>query len=112
MTSLMRLAAGLVVVVMLLLFPVTRAHDFGTHFRNPEVRRSIARHTFVAQSHDNIPERIAHTNLRPVVFTPIVTDRQIAPLENFDAIPHVTLARILKRLKLNPAGSGGTDPLL
>lgn len=108
----MRLAAGLVVVVMLLLFPITRACDLGTHFRNPEIRRSVARHTFVAHSPDKTPERIARNNLRPVVFAPIVTDRQITPAENFDAIPHVPLARMLNRLKLNPAGSGGLDPLL
>jgi len=110
--STIRVVASLVIVAMLLLFPASRAHDIGTHFRNPEIRRSTARHTFVAHSLDNTREQLAQNNLQPVVFAPIVTDRQPASLENFDAVPQMPLARLLSRLKLNPAGSGGSDPLL
>ena len=112
LTSLMRLAIGLVIVVMLLLSPLARAHDFGTHFRNPEVKRSTARHTFAAHSHENTPERIAQNSLRLVALASIVTDRQITVAENFDAIPHLPLVRMLKRLKLNPAAQAESDPLL
>lgn len=112
LTALTQTAARLVVGVMLILFPATKAHDFGTHFRNPEVRRSVERHTFVAHSHDNTRERMAQNNLRTASFAPIETDRQIALLENFDAVPRVPISYLLNRLKLHPARSDRQDPLL
>ena len=97
---------------MLLLFPAAKAHDFGTHFRQPEVRRTAERHTSIARSDNNSQDRIAQSALLKQSFAPAKPDVKIVPRDNVDSTPEVFLARLLKRLKLNPSGLGGQDPLL
>ncbi len=46
-----RLGACLLAVAMLLSFPALRSHSFMTHFRSPEVRRSVVRHNPVSPMH-------------------------------------------------------------
>jgi hypothetical protein len=112
LTGFLHVAACIVSIAMLLSFPATRVHNFGTHFRTPEVRRAIERHSSVAHSHDNALDRVAQSDLLPMFFTPTETASKIVPLGNFEAASEVPLPRLLNRLKLNPAGSGGQDPLL
>jgi hypothetical protein len=110
--SLLRVVACVLSVAMLLSLVIAKSHNFGAHFRTPEVRRTTMRHTTAAHSYDSSCERVAHSNIQPARFAPIHLQREIIPLENFALASEVPLPRLLSRLKLNPAGSGGLDPLL
>ncbi len=109
---LLQAVACVVSMVMLLSFPAAKAHAFGTHFRNPEVRRTIERHTSIAHPDQNLQKGVAPTDTLPRFFIPIETVNKIVPLGDFESIPEVPLPRLLNRLKLNPSGSSGQDPLL
>ena len=111
MTAFFRAAACIVSVAMLLSFPASGVHHFGTHVRTPEVRRAIVRHSSVALDDENAHERVAQCDLLPVFFTPSETIGKITPRSDFES-PPVVLSRLLSRLKLNPSGSSGQDPLL
>jgi hypothetical protein len=109
LTAALHLAACVVGIAMLLSFPATRAHNFATHFRTPEVRRSVERNTFIAHGESSSPERIACSELLPTFFTPTETDRRITSPDNFALPSQVPLSRLLHRRKLNPARSNGPD---
>jgi hypothetical protein len=108
----LNIAACIVSVAMLLSFPATRFHNFPTHFRNPEVRRATERHTGVAPRTEKTPDAVAQSDLLPRFFAPVETAGKIVPADNFEAVSEVPLSRLLHRLKLNPCGSSGQDPLL
>ena len=112
LTAFLHVAACIVSVAMLLLFPAFQTHSFGPHFRNPEVRRATKRHTSIAHSDNRAEERIAQSGLLTKSFAPAEPDIKIVPRDNFNSPPEVSLARLLNRLKLNPPGSDGQDPPL
>jgi hypothetical protein len=111
-TTALRLAACVVGIAMLLCFPAVKAHRFGPHFRTPEVRRAMERHTFVAHSDDSVPARVAQLDLLPTFFIPADISSRIVPREYLESISELPLSRMLNRRKLNPSGSGGQVPLL
>jgi hypothetical protein len=111
-TAFVHAAACIVSLVMLLSFPASSVHSFGTHFRTPEVRRALERHTSVAHSDGNTPELIAHNDLLPTFFTPAETGSKIFPTDNSEPSSDVPLSSLLNRRKLSPSGSGGPDPLI
>lgn len=110
--ELMGLTASLISVLMLLAFPVQRTHRFTDHFRTSEVRRSIERHTFVAQPEADPAERVAHCAVLPAFPVPVPTDGKVRPLAGFEYAPRVSLTRFLLRLKLGPSRASAQDPLL
>jgi hypothetical protein len=112
LTAFLQVAACIVSVAMLLLFPAAKVHNFGTHFRTPEVRRAIERHTFVAHSENNTHERVAQSVSLPAFFTPAESASKIVARDNFESPSEAPLTRLLKRRKLNSSGSGGQNPLL
>jgi hypothetical protein len=111
-TTLLKLAACVVSVLMLLVFPIRKAHQFTIHFRSPEVRRSIERHTPIAQPESEPAERIAHHAVLPTLLVPIDTGDAVKPVADFERSPQVSLSRLLLRLKLGSSRSGSQDPLL
>jgi hypothetical protein len=102
----------IVSVAMLLLFPAFQGRGFGPHFRNPEVRRATRRHTFVAHGDNNAEDSIAQTCRLTNPVAPVKSESKIVPRDDFELPPQVSIARLLNRMKLNPSGSGGQDPLL
>jgi hypothetical protein len=112
LASFLHLAVCIVSLAMLLLVPATRVHNFGTHFRSPEVRRTVQRHISIAHGDSNAPERIGAGAPLPAFFTPTETFSKTVALDRFELHDEVPLVRLLNRLKLNPSGSSGQDPLL
>ncbi len=112
LASFLHLVVCIVSLAMLLLVPATRVHNFGTHFRSPEVRRAAQRHTSIAHSDSNPNERIAESTPLPAFFTPTETFSNTIALDSFVSYAEVPVVRLLNRLKLNPSGSSGQDPLL
>jgi hypothetical protein len=97
---------------MLLSFPVARAHNFGAHFRNPQVRRATERHSSIAHSDSGVPASITRGQLLPTFFAPIENRSRLVTRENLAPESHIPITRLLNRLKLNPSGSDGQVPLL
>jgi hypothetical protein len=103
-------------IAMLLSFPAAKVHSFRAHFRTPETRRVTDRHTFVAVEGQGANERIIKNDSQngslPSFFTPIESITKIDCNCSFESPSEVPLLRLLNRLKLNPSGSSGSDPLL
>ncbi len=110
-TTICRAALCVVGVAMLVSFPANNVRRFDDHFRAPEVRRSIERHTFFAQPELTGAEQIAHAEVAPTVLIPVTRPDFSKPLANFRIVSEIPLTRLLLRLKLGPARSGGSDPL-
>jgi len=108
--SVLRFAICLTAMLLLLSFPMTPAHRFSTHFRSPEVRRSLERHTFVA-SYDAHPDiEPSDINLAPTPEAQIEISVGVTLLRAFELPRPVSLARLLMRPKLG-SSAGGQDPL-
>jgi len=108
----LRISACVVSVVMLRLFPAAKPHSFGPHFRMPEVRRAMERHTSIATTDNNAQERVAQSSRLPSCFGPAEPKLKVIPRDHLDSAFEIPLTRLLNRLKLNPSGSSGQDPLL
>jgi hypothetical protein len=99
-------------VLTLLTFPMQSAHQFTDHFRTPEVRRSIERHTPIAQPESEAAERIPHQPVLPTRIIPIDDGVVITAVANFGLSSQVPLSRLLSRVKLGSRSSRAPDPLL
>jgi hypothetical protein len=99
-------------IVMLLSFPAGRLHSFGDHFRTPEVRRTTQRHTYVAAEGQRVQENAVRSDVLPTFFAPVETPVSLVSDRLFESPSEIPLVRLLNRLKLNPSGSSGQDPLL
>lgn len=111
LTAFLHAAACIVSIAMLLSFPAVTVHNFATHFRAPEVRRTAERHTSVVNSdEDNTRERVAQRDLLPTFFVP--TEPKTVPGDNLKLPSQVPLSRLLNRLKLSCRASRGQDPFL
>jgi len=106
------LAVCMVSVLMLLAFPIRSAHRFENHFRTPEVRRTVERHTVVAHSESAPIERIAHQAVMPALLVPIDLREANEPASKVELSSPIPISRLLLRLKLGSARSGSQDPLL
>ena len=104
--------ACMVSVLMLLAFPMQRVHQYTSHLRSPEVRRSIERHTPVAHSEAGTAERIAHQAVLPALLVHIDTGDVVEPAASTEFASQVPFSRLFLRLKLGSSRSGGQDPLL
>lgn len=112
LTAILNVAACIVSVVMLLSFPAVRVHSFGTHFRSPTVRRSIERHTAVAQTDDQGGDRVAPAVALPSFFTSIEPASRVVTRGDSPPFSHPPIVRLLSRRKFCPSASSGQDPLL
>ena len=113
LTAILYLAVCGLSVAMLLLFPSTRLHNFGTHFRTPEVRRTIQSQTFLTQSDETCAhECAAESTPLPEFFTPADTIRTPLESDGREVIVELPFARLLHRMRLNRSSSGAQDPLL
>lgn len=110
--SLFNLAVCIVSVLMLLTFPMQRVHQYTNHFRTPQVRRLIERHTSVAQPEAGTTERIAYQAVLPTLAETIETGDVVAPVVDIECSPQVPLSRLLLRLKQGFSRSSSQDPLL
>jgi len=108
----LNLAACVVSVLMLLTFPMQRVHQYANHLRTPEVRRSIERHTFIAQHEAGPSERIANQAVMPAILESVEMGDAVKPVVDCELSPQVPISHLLARLKLGSSRSGGEDPLL
>jgi len=109
--SLIRVAGCLVGIVMLLAFPVPLSHQFSPHYRSPQVRRAIERHTFVAQPEGTAAGRISRAKIRPVIAAPALEVQVLRPqaVEVY-FVSWESQPRLLIRRKAGPSRTGDTDP--
>jgi hypothetical protein len=99
-------------MLMLLTFPVQRVHQFADHYRTPEIRRSVARHSFLDETKSDASERISAHYLEPGSLVLVDFENDVKPFKESARVPRVPLARLLLRLKLGSSLSGTSDPLL
>ncbi len=104
-----RVAACLLAVMMLLSLPMTRSHTFSTHFRSPEVRRSVARHTAVSPIHAEAKLQLAASEIEPV---PAIQAQPQTPLRNREEVARASIIETLHRMKLGPPGEADSEPHL
>ena len=111
--GIIRAIACIVSVAMLLTFPTIKPHAFTDHFRTPEVRRSILRHTQVAEVENGTVKSVVRLGIRPHTL-PLLVDFET----KFPTISNVELAlqalptRLFLRLKLGASPAGGEDPFI
>jgi hypothetical protein len=108
---LLNLAACVTSILMLLAFPIHSAHQFSDHFRTPEVRRSIERHTPIAHPDSGTSERIPHQALLPVLLMSPDYGEAIKPAPTWELASQIPSSRLLLRLKLGSSRSSSQDPL-
>lgn len=111
--TLFSMTACVLSLAMLLLFPASSARRFDPHFRNPRVRRSIERHTFVAASSHNLEESASQPAILPKFFAPVeVPAIGLVGDCYLDSSREVEPFRRCSRLKLGPSRSNRPDPLI
>jgi hypothetical protein len=103
--------AGLLSLLLLLIFPLQRIHHFGTRLRTPQTVSQIERHIFVAQP-KVVHAQVANYAAMLTPFAAIVSTSQIKPLPGFDLADRVPLPRLLLRLKLGSSRASSPDPLV
>jgi hypothetical protein len=109
---LFNIVACMVSVLTLLTFPLQSAHQFTDHFRIPEVRRSIERHTPIAQPESETAERIPRQAMLLTRIVPMDAGKVITPISDVEPSSELPLSRLLSRLKLGAPSSSAPDPLL
>jgi hypothetical protein len=109
---LINVVAVLLGLLMLLAFPMRQVHQFTDHFRASEMRRSVERHTFLAQPEADPAERVAHCALVPALPVPVENQSNVKPVPAFEFTSPVPLTRLLSRLKLGRSRAGSQDPLI
>ena len=106
-----RAALGLVAVLMLLGFPLQRAHSSSSHFRAHEVRRSVLSHTLLERTPETTIAKAVYKC--PGNFARLLEDCDEAESAiDSSTIPTIPVTLFLTRLKLGPSHAGGQDPLL
>ena len=86
--SVVRVVACLISVALLLTFPLVKAHTFNDHFRSPEIRRSIVRHTQVAEADDATAESVQRINIQPTaLFQLLDLNKESAKVINVEFVP-------------------------
>jgi hypothetical protein len=111
--SVVRVVACLISVALLLTFPLVKAHTFNDHFRSPEIRRSIVRHTQVAEADDATAESVQRINIQPTaLFQLLDLNQESAKVINVEFVPQAVPTQLFLRLKLGNSPGGGEDPLI
>jgi hypothetical protein len=98
---------------MLLTFPLIKAHTFNDHFRTPEIRRSILRHTQVAETENATAQSVERIRIQPFELPLLLeSETKFATVTNVEFIPPSSPTRLFLRLKLGASPAGGEDPLI
>ena len=112
LATVLRVSICAIGVAMLISFPTARAQHFRQHFGSTEVRQNIVRHTFVAGPETGAVEDVAYAEAQPAT-TLLPTILQLANrFRPSEVVADVPTFRIVQRLKLGPARSSPSDPLL
>jgi hypothetical protein len=100
-------------VAMLLMFPAVKPHSFTDHFRTPEVRRSIVRHTQVTEVENATVKTLVRIGIEPNEL-PLLVDfeAKFAPISNVELAVQALPTRLFLRLKLGASPAGGDDPFI
>lgn len=108
-----RTIACVVSVAMLLTFPTVKPHNFSDHLRTPEVRRSIVRHTQVAQVEDATAKSVERIGIQPDTLPLLLNFKtKVATISNVELAPQASPTRLFLRLKLGASPAGGEDPFI
>jgi hypothetical protein len=111
--TVIRATACIASIAMLLTFPSNKAHSFANHFRIPEVRRAIVRHTQLAQTETDTATSVERIGLQPdIVPLLLVVQTAFATTSDVELAPQALPTRLFLRLKLGFSLAGGEDPLL
>jgi hypothetical protein len=98
---------------MLMTFPAIKSHTFNDHFRTPEIRRSIVRHTQVAEAENATTESVERIGIQPSPLPFLLNlETKFATPTDFELVPQATPTRLFLRLKLRASPAGGEDPLI
>jgi hypothetical protein len=105
--------AGAVGLIVLLGFPLVRAHDFNEHFRFNEARRFTIRHTSIETTKSEPAiDRILRTYMQPNPIIPVELKLNPGTQPDVTSVNSVPLPRLLMRLKLGVSRTRRADPLL
>ena len=107
--SLLRLAACLIGVLMLLLFPLRTAHDFNQHFRTARTRRSAISHTFVSVAKEAPAKAVSRLGIQRADF--ILVSLEMDSSAGM-IMPPVIPARILLLFRPGPSRPSSEDPFI
>jgi hypothetical protein len=111
--AIIRAVACLASAAMLLTFPMSTPHSFTDHFRTPEVRRSIVRHTAVAAVEDATDRAIVRIGIEPNALSlPVDFKTKFAAINNVELALQASPTHLFLRLKLRASPAGGEDPLI
>jgi hypothetical protein len=99
---------GIAILVSLSITPV---HNFSNHFRAPEVRRTVKRHTVVSQAED-CASAVTARHSEPIATVPPFENSAIMPTGNQESPSVLPVIRWLRRLKLGTSRSGPSEAFL
>jgi hypothetical protein len=111
--AIIRAIACIASVAMLLTFPMIKPHNFADHFRTPEVRRSIVRHTQVAEVENATVRTVERFGIQPSA-VPLLFDckTKYPDISNVELALQALPTRLFLRLKLGASPAGGEDPFI
>src|SRR5579864_8931644 len=106
--AIIRAIACIASVAMLLTFPTIKPHTFTDHFRTPEVRRSILRHTQVAKVENDTVKSVVRLGIQPNPL-PLLFDfkTKFTTISNIELALQASPTRLFLRLKLGASPAGG-----
>lgn len=107
------LFVALASAVALLFFPaLIKQHNFYDHFRAPQIRQQIIRHTFTEKTTD-IEGSDRAVKIDSLPFESIIAQPQykVRPLPSVELTPPASLTRLFLRLKLGSTCGSEPDPL-
>jgi hypothetical protein len=110
--GLVRIAICALSAMSLLAFSLRPAYQSTVHLRTPEVRRSVERHTSVAEPEASPAGRIADGAVVPALAAPVDAAITVKPRLEPEPSTEIPLTRLLLRLKLGPSRADGQDLLL
>jgi hypothetical protein len=110
--STVAMGAGLLSLLVLLVFPLQKTHHFTARLRTPQTLSQVERHIFVAQPKAGPAQGIANCAALFTLLTAVIIVAGIKPFAGFEWAARVPLRYFLLRLKLGSSRSSSTDPLL
>jgi hypothetical protein len=111
--AVVRALACLTSVAMLLTFPLIKSHSFNDHIRTPEIRRSIVRHTQVAETENATAQSVERIGIQPIELPLLLkSETKFATATNVEFVPTSSPTHLFLRLKLGASPAGGEDPLI
>jgi len=108
-----RLAVGLCSLLMLVMLPAQRPHQFAVHYRTTQFRRTLEQNACVADTEAGTSDRVAHEASLPSILVrlPVYPVRTVRISRINQIVTLTPLPRLLLRLKLR-SSSDSQDPLV